>query len=149
VEFTMKAFWRVLLGSVVALGALSTTETVTSGQDLDGNYKTRLAEKIAFIRHAPDFCIDTLRVSWAIDVITLYIEAGEAAPTADEIEGKEDEIMKLQRRIGQSMWCRLYAVEMKEAHLTLQMRDNMMRGALGSEWARIQGSGWPDARHAP
>ena len=57
-----------------------------------------------------------------LEVLALYMSAGEKAPLEDEIVAKQDELAAMKAKMGVAKWCALYRVEMEEADLIAKMR---------------------------
>jgi hypothetical protein len=110
---------RQMIGVVALLfmfsGAASAQENQAAG-------RAKLAEMIAFIRHASEKCAASVPGSWPMEALSLLMVV---KPPLDEREIvlKEKEVEQYRVRLGLKKWCELYAVEMGEAHAIVELRQ--------------------------
>jgi hypothetical protein len=95
-----------------------------NSQDHDAARRAKLAEMIAFFRLASEPCEGSVPQSWGSEVVMLQM-ATTPAMREEEIKAKEKEVEQHRLRLGQTRWCELYAVEMREAHIIF---DAAMKG---------------------
>jgi hypothetical protein len=70
---------------------------------------------VAFIRHASVPCAGAVPDMWAFDALALLVRS--KLPIGDEeVQTKEKDIVQYRQRLGLQKWCKLYAIEMGEAH---------------------------------
>jgi hypothetical protein len=88
--------------------------------------RAKLAEIAAFIRHAAETCGSALGTEgqlWPMEALSLLAVA--KPPISEEaIQAKEHEVMEYRARLGEAKWCKLYAIEMKQADLVFGLATN-------------------------
>jgi hypothetical protein len=94
-----------------------------AAQDYDAVGRAKLAEMGAFIRQASEPCGASIPAGGIDAAFALYVSARPPI-TETEIAAKETEIQQYRSQLGLEKWCQLYAIEMNEAHIILELLSN-------------------------
>jgi hypothetical protein len=90
----------------------------------DARGRAKLVEIVAFAKLGAEPCAyaldGALAKKWNAEVLTLLFTLKPPLTDA-EIAAKEKEAQDYRARLGESKWCELYAVEMREADLIFSM----------------------------
>jgi hypothetical protein len=90
----------------------------------DAKGRAKLVEIVAFAKLGAQPCAyaldDAVAKKWNAEVLTLLF-ALKPPLTDAEIAAKEKEAQDYRSQLGETKWCELYAVEMREADLIFSM----------------------------